>query len=406
MRISFVNQPWNYCPPIRGGSIAVWTYEVARRTAVRHHVSVYARGGLQPRDEWFEGVHYRRFSAEVDEFLQVWLRRAARHGLIRRPLFSLRSYYLGYMARVAYDLREERPDVVHLYNTPQFVSVVRALNPTARIVLNMRAEWLTQLERQVWKPHLERADVLMGCSEYISTGIRARYPEYTGRTVTVPNGVDVTQFAPTEQETVPRVLFVGRISPEKGLHVLIEAMRRVVQRVPEATLRIVGREEVAPAEFIVGISDDPLVADLARYYRGTSYLAGLKAQVAEAGLTRHVEFVGFVPPDRIAECYRAAAVLTNPSYSESFGRALIEAGAAAVPVVATRVGGMREVVAEGETGFLVPPGDVQGLAEALITLLQDRALQERMGRAGRQRVVDTYSWESVTDALLDAYGGS
>jgi spore coat protein SA len=407
MRIAFVNQPWNYCPPIRGGSIAVWTYEVARRIPPRHHVTVYARPGLQPRDEWQDGVRYRRVPSGLDEFVQSWLKRAARHGLIRRPLFSFSSYYLTYIARVAFDLRSEQPDVVHLYNMPHFVSVVRALYPHARIALNMRAEWLTQLDARVWRPHLERADFIIGCSEYITAGIRARFPEYASRTHTVPNGVDVSGFSPPNGKqngrSASRVLFVGRISPEKGLHVLIEAMRRVVQRVPDALLQVVGREEMAPAEFIVGISNDPQVADLSRFYRGGSYLAALKAQVAQAGLEEHVEFQGFVTPDHISECYRGAAILVNPSYSESFGRALIEAGAVGLPVVASRVGGMPEIIVDGETGLLTPAGDADALAEAIVALLDDGALRRRMGGAGRERAIGSYSWESVADALLRVY---
>jgi len=101
--------------------------------------------------------------------------------------------------------------------------------------------------------------------------------------------------------------------------------------------------------------------------------------------------------------YRNAHILINPSLSESFGMSLVEAMASEIPVVATRVGGMVNVVGNGETGLLVESDDKDDLARAIMRLIEDPALMLRMGKSGRQRVLDKFSWEQVSASLLANY---
>jgi glycosyltransferase involved in cell wall biosynthesis len=96
-------------------------------------------------------------------------------------------------------------------------------------------------------------------------------------------------------------------------------------------------------------------------------------------------------------------LLLNPSFSESFGMSLIEAMACGIPVVATRVGGMTGIVADGETGLVVEPGDVPALAEATSVLLADDSRRREMGAAARRRALELFSWERVTEALDALY---
>jgi glycosyltransferase involved in cell wall biosynthesis len=196
-------------------------------------------------------------------------------------------------------------------------------------------------------------------------------------------------------------LFVGRVSPEKGLHVLIEAFEGVISRWPYAQLTIVGPEEVAPLEFIVNLSREPGVLDLARYYGG-SYLSQLREMLSPLAAER-VSFLKDLPHSTLPEIYRSADVLINPSFVETFGMTLVEAMACKVPVVATRVGGMTEVVENGKQGTLVEPGRPAALAEAILHLFGNERLRHDMGTAGRQRAVRLFSWDEVSQQMFEVY---
>jgi D-inositol-3-phosphate glycosyltransferase len=112
---------------------------------------------------------------------------------------------------------------------------------------------------------------------------------------------------------------------------------------------------------------------------------------------------GFVPHDELQRLYARAAVVACPSRREGFGVACLEAMAHGRPVVATAVGGLRDLVVDGETGIVVPPRDPAALRTALTQLLGDRDLRRRLGSAGRERARSGFSWDAVTEVTLAAY---
>jgi glycosyltransferase involved in cell wall biosynthesis len=195
---------------------------------------------------------------------------------------------------------------------------------------------------------------------------------------------------------------VGRVSPEKGVHVLLEAFEKVLVEYPNAQLLVIGPPAQLPKEFLVGLNHEAHVAELTSYYQGKKYFDVLLDNLS-ADLKRQVTFTNSVPHAKLPTLYRDSDVLINPSFSEAFGMSLIEAMASEVPVVATSVGGMPDIVGDGETGLLVAPGDSAALATAIIRLLSDQELREKMGKAGRQRAVDLFSWEQVVKSLLNFY---
>ena len=115
-------------------------------------------------------------------------------------------------------------------------------------------------------------------------------------------------------------------------------------------------------------------------------------------------FEGHVPRGRVPALLAQARLLVLPSRYENFPLSLLEAMSCAVPVVTTRVGGIPEMVADGETGLLVAPGDPEALAAALRRLVGDPALARRLGDAGRRAIETTYSWEAVATRIVDLYG--
>jgi glycosyltransferase involved in cell wall biosynthesis len=172
----------------------------------------------------------------------------------------------------------------------------------------------------------------------------------------VPSGVDLPPDV-GEEATPPEVLYAGRLSREKGVLELVEAAA-------EMNLVVAG--------------DGPL-----------------RNRVPMAR--------GWVAPAELPQLYARAAVVACPSHREGFGVACLEAMAHGRPVVAGGVGGLLDLVVNGETGIFVEPGNVPALRAALQRLLDDPELRRRMGEAGRRRAAEHYSWGSVTRKTLDVY---
>jgi glycosyltransferase involved in cell wall biosynthesis len=130
----------------------------------------------------------------------------------------------------------------------------------------------------------------------------------------------------------------------------------------------------------------------------------LERMAAALGVGSVTEFTGWVPHDRVPEYLRRLSIYVAPSvHEESFGVAVLEASACGVPVVVSRVGGMPEVVQDGQTGYLVPPGDPIALADALERLVTNPELRRTMGAAGRGFVLQRYAWDATARAVEDLY---
>lgn len=218
--------------------------------------------------------------------------------------------------------------------------------------------------------------------------------EYSAATLGVPpsrtrliyGGADPARFAPDPASSGSGVLFVGRLTPHKGLDRLIQALPA------GAHLTVAG-----------STGHD-------RHVPEREYPA-LLARLAEG---RRVTFTGPVPEADLPALYRRAAVLAMPSVhetcygrrvaiSELLGLAALEAMASGLPVVASRVGGLPEIVRDGETGFLVEPGDVDALRGRLALLLENPVLADRMGQAGRELVLERFTWAACAERCLGAY---
>ncbi|MDQ3932614.1 MAG: glycosyltransferase family 4 protein [Actinomycetota bacterium] len=404
MRIAFVSQPWDYgFPPTESIAILIW--EMGRRLAAsprEHEVIVYARTDPDDeRDELHEGVTYRylpiRFPRTVNRMEGL---AEGRPGL---RLFASSLYHADYALEVARDLREQPCDLVVVNNFSQFLPVVRRANRTARVFLYMHCDWLSTLNTRRLARRLRHADLVLGVSDWVTEGARTALPVPEERFATLHPGVDTVAFSPgtPSRDRRRKLVFVNRISPEKGVHILLEAFEKVLEQVPDVELDIVGDEQVVPEEMLVALSDDWRVQDLRRFY-GRSYREILKEQLSPAAASR-VTFSGWIPRPEVADHFRSADIYVSASLWEPFGLGVVEAMACRLPVVATRVGGMTETVDEGSTGFLVEPGDPAALAEPLVRLLQNDELRLAIGAAGRRRVLKRFTWDRAVEMLLTHY---
>ena len=421
MKVAFVNQPWDtISPPVSAGSIPIWTYETAKRLSqsadVREIVIYARRDPQQAATETYEGIEYRRVSVAGSKLFVGLAKLGSKLSASFRYLNS-RLYFLPYIMRVAADLRRQQCDIVHIHNFSQFVPIIRAFNPQIKIVLHMHCEWLTQFKPEVIAPRLAKTDRVFGCSQYITNKVRERFPERfpegkaiacgmaslapTHQCQTVFNGVDTYQFVASSKKTDLNLLFVGRVSPEKGLHTLVDAFLKIADDFPTAQLYIIGSLHQISSEFIVDISSDPLVRNLASFH-AVNYLAHLKDKLPPK-ISDRVIFTGSLSHLSLETYFQEPDILINPSVSEAFGMSLVEAMATSKPTIATAVGGMPEIVVQGKTGLVVPPECPDEMAEAISRLLSDESLRMRMGEAGRARAVEMFSWEAIASTLQDQY---
>lgn len=202
----------------------------------------------------------------------------------------------------------------------------------------------------------------------------------------IPPGIDLGVWggSPGSGASSPRtarkrdgyLLFAGRLAPNKGLRVLLGAWAGLPK-------------DARPPLVLVG-SDWGL--------RGP-----LEARARVLGVSSEIRFEGNLDPARYRAAFAGARALVLPSEYEAFGLVLLEAMASSLPVVATSVGGIPEVVEEGRTALLVPSGDEGRLREAIATLLRDPARAEEMGAAGRERVERLYSWERTSRSVREVY---
>ena len=166
-------------PIQKADSVAIWTYEVARRLAERHEVVVYGRWFPgQPRAEERDGVRYERVVVEQPlAAVQKLVQRAK-----VRPVGSASSFYgIGYVLQLACELAESDYDVVHVHNLSQYAPVLRRLLPRSALVLHMHCEWLSQIGRRSAEARLSRVDRVLGCSEYVRDRVATRFPQLSAR---------------------------------------------------------------------------------------------------------------------------------------------------------------------------------------------------------------------------------
>jgi glycosyltransferase involved in cell wall biosynthesis len=299
------------------------------------------------------------------------------------------AYFLTLPFRTRRELRRRRPDAVLVQGAHEtwFVLLGRSLAGVGTpVVLDVHGDWrsstrlygsptrrlLNPVADRIARSALRRADAVRTISDYTTGLVRSYGVEPAA---VFPAFMDLDPFlgpvAP--MPSAPRALFVGVLEHYKGIEELAEAWRLVAGRIPDATLHIVG--------------------------------LGTRRNVVErlvAELPGRTEWTDALPTEGVARALDAATALVLPSRSEGMGRVLVEAFCRGRPAVASRVGGIVDLVRDGENGLLVPPRDPQALAEALARVLSDRALAERLGAAARKSADDWVATPDDYAARLEA----
>jgi glycosyltransferase involved in cell wall biosynthesis len=283
-------------------------------------------------------------------------------------------YYVQLPRLIARELRRFEPDAVIAQGAQETALALvarRVARSKSAVILDLHGDWRAPTRlygsraRRLLDPFadtlarsaLRRADAVRTISTYTTELVRAEGIEPAAE---FPAFMDLEPFtAPpvAPLPDAPRALFVGVLERYKAFDVLAEAWRGVVRAVPDAVLHVVGQGTLAPLA---------------------------KRLVDE--LTGGVEWTPSLAADEVAAALDASTLLVLPSRSEGMGRVVIEAATRSRAVVGSRVGGIPDVVADGQTGVLVPPGKASALVDALVRVLSDRGLAERLGAEARIRV--------------------
>lgn len=404
------------------GSVAIVSFNLGRCLAEAGHevILVAARGKRQPATETLgPGLKVLRVRSVLGK-LHKYRERAASVFESLPPHFLSRAYFIEYYLGAALALREHQPDIIHIQNYAQMSWIFRLIHPRAHIVAHLHDACLAQVSPRVGKRVLGGADLVVTCSDYVTQSVGEAQAEHDFFIRTVNNGVDVSNFRPQEtsaadRDSSLRLAYIGRLSPEKGPHVLIDAFNQIVERVPDARLELIGGPALFSYAVVKIFKRDPHWSSLKRFY-GTTFGQRLMRSATEPGAAyadslksrqspqaaRNTRFLGEQPHPAIASIIADTDVLVVPSVcDEPFGIPAVEAMAAGVPVVASAAGGLRGIVQNGQNGLLVPRSDAAALADAVVSMT-DPQRRASMARAARETVQKRFTWENVASNLLRA----
>jgi glycosyltransferase involved in cell wall biosynthesis len=315
------------------------------------------------------------------------LRQRAAEGLELVALAPRTEMDLGAAWRLSRIIKQEKPDIIHAHDPHGVAMAALALSMSTQLVkpplvASRRVDFrLKGNSLSRWK--YRQVDCFICASDairqmLIADGIPA------ARAVTVHEGIDLgrVEAAPAANlheelwlpHHAPIVGNVAALVPHKGQKHLVEAAALVMRDVPDARFIIAGEGELRES---------------------------LERQIREHHLEKHVFLAGFRPD--VLSLHKAFDIFVMSSVTEGLGTSLLDAMAAGKPIVATRAGGIPEVVVDGETGYLVPPRDHDAMAGAIARLLKDEALRRRMGEAGQKRARVRFSAERMVQDTLRVY---
>ncbi len=294
-----------------------------------------------------------------------------------------RLSYLTQAGQAADQALEFKPDLVHAHYAVGFGywAMRTAFQPSLLSVWGADVIDFpsNSFKRYLIRKVLRSADHITATSQLLKNTVVKLLPDSDSRVTVIPFGVNIPDSVAAFPDSPPVKLCFIKVHYKKyGPDILLRAMAAVVKEIPDIKLSIAGYGEMTDM---------------------------LKAMTRDLHLEKNVEFVGFIDNREIYPFIQKHHIMVMPSVldSESFGVAVLETGACQRPVIASRVGGVPEVVRDGETGLLLPPGDSGALAAAIIRLANDRELSVRMGERGYEFVKKNYDWEKSLDMMAETY---
>ncbi|MFC1508177.1 glycosyltransferase [Candidatus Omnitrophota bacterium] len=348
-------------PRLEVGGVETGTVDFSRELVKRGHKTIVVSNG--------------------GRMVKLLLDAGARH--INLPVHKKSLFTMVVMIRrLKRIIKEERIDIVHARSrVPAIIAFFASRRSGASFITTAHGYYSTHLLSRVmgWGRFVIVASSVIGRHMIEDFGVPRERIRF------IPRGVDLDKFRFTPIETSHhkaeyKIGVVGRITPIKGHVFFLQAIARVVRIFPKARILIVGEAPQNKPE----------------------YKENLKALIRKLNIEKHVEFLG--SRHDIPKIMSGLDLLVLPSVGqEAFGRVIIEAGASGVPVIATRVGGVVDIIESGRTGILVKPGDIMEMVESILKLLKNRSLAKNLAFEARKKVEKEYSLIRMTEETIKLY---
>jgi len=289
--------------------------------------------------------------------------------------------YIRHSARAAEETREFRPDLLHVHYVTGFgLWAMRAgFHPTVVSVWgsDVMDRPSNPLIGFFTKRALRYADYVTATSDVLKRSTLDLVPSLIGRIETIPFGVNLPdELMEPPSESPLKICWVKQLFRKYGPDVLLKAVKLVKEKIPDIQVNLAGDGDMEEQ---------------------------LKQMIKDFDLSDNVRLLGWMSNKDIYSFIQQHHFLVMPSLKEAFGVAVLEASACGRPAIASDVGGVSEVLVDGQTGILVPKGDADKLAEAILKLANDVDLRTKMGAAGRVFVRENYTWDKSLDMMEELY---
>lgn len=359
-------------PPSVGGN-AHYTYHLSKKLVERgHEVTVFVWGSYKKTfHETIDNISIYRvrflpFYPFHNHFNAIFLKYHLKSIISDQDILHLHNVNIPF---VSCDI----PTVVTVHGTVQGHVNNRQILDMESLVVNSFSKLYISTDKKL----IKSADEIISVSKACSNELKKYYGIMESKVIY--NGVDTEFFKPKdkyEEITEPYILYVGRLSPEKGLFDLIDSMEIVAQQCPKIKLIIIGKGPLERA---------------------------IKNKILKMNLSKSILFLGRHNHQEILKYYQNALIYILPSYFEGLATTLLEALACGVPIITTNIPANSEAVIDGVNGFLVPPQNPQKLAESILKLLNDSDLREKMGKNSRDRSLKYFEWDVICKKIEKVY---
>lgn len=365
-------------PPVKGGSVETVIQKMAEVTSEKFKVDIYGRTHSElPAEQSAGNLNYYRFPAKD---------------------------YSGYFKLARDQINGRNYSIIQVENRPLFIPRTKAANPRSKFICSLHS--LIHIEDHLIKPSLtgeifNMCDKVLVYSKFMSRQLAARFPKSADKFEFIHLATQPDRFRPQwdpkmskrvaalkQKLAIPSghkvVLFAGRVIPKKGVHVLLEAMEKVVKEFPDCCLVVVGSGWFGSK-------------------RPSPYIKQLRQQSGKLG--GHIRFTNYISPQALPLHFAMADVFICPSqWDEPFGLVNVEAMASGVPVVASARGGIPEIVSDGIDGFLVSKeSDPDSFVKPILKLLREPETARRLGVNGRKKVKEYFNWQRAGLQLTSLY---
>ena len=356
-------------PPFLGGT-EIATYNIARYLVKKgNKVDVITFGNnILPEEDVQDGIFIHRINiTSGNKILRIYQR----------------------VNKISRLLAEIKPDVIHvqmaLSTACQAIIINKIILQRLLVVYGRGSDIYfakTPLRKFKLRFILKHADEVIALTNDMKKEMQK---VYNRAVAVIPNGIEIKPIQPTCRSRIRNhlgiandekvIISVGVIRPVKGFEYLIRAMNIIIAEMPDTKLVIIG--EGPEKEALIKLSE-------------------------RMSLDESILFLGEIPNEKIPDYMSAADIFVLPSLSESFGIVNLEAMSVGLPIVASNVGGVPELVVNGENGFLVEPGNITQIAEKVLYLLADAKLRETISQNNKSKAM-SYSWDRTVDLLEEVY---